>query len=229
MKNTVRNFLMLFFALSIVSACKKKEDPTPPAPPEPAGVKFVHAAPPTNFGSLDLYVNNVKFNTSPFAYTQHLPDTNYRFFNPNAINVRITPAGFATSNIYQNDIGLAAGTKYTLFIHDTLSLKITTITDNLTPPAPGKAHVRFAHMAQDLQGVRLDVGTTTVANNISYPNASQFFPIDAANNQTIRVMLANAEFARLENINLIQGKIYTFWLGGKTFPPSLSLNQILHN
>jgi hypothetical protein len=79
------------------------------------------------------------------------------------------------------DAGVPAGGAVTIgavVTRDGLAAQV--YDDDLTPPAAGQALVRFIHAVPDQQPVDIAVaGGATIAPDVSYPNATEYLPVEA--------------------------------------------------
>ncbi|MBU0984572.1 MAG: DUF4397 domain-containing protein, partial [candidate division Zixibacteria bacterium] len=115
---------------------------------------------------------------------------------------------------------LAPNTVYSVFAVDSLS-KITVLVtqDDLTPPAAGKAHVRFIHLSPDAPAVDVALaGGAAVFPNVAFTQYTAFTPLDAGTyNLEVRLAGQSAVVLPLPGITLENGKIYTVFAKGFAF------------
>ena len=191
------------------TSCDKDEVVVPPA--DLSNVLVVHASP--NAPGVDLLVDDQKVNSSALVYPTN---TGYLSVNAGTRNVKVNVAGTSTTVINANLPFLKDG-NYSLFAVDSVS-KISAIllSDDLTAPASGKAHVRFVHLSPDAPAVDVAVtGGGVVFNNISFKNGTSFTPLDAGTyNLEVRVAGTSTVALPLPGIALSAGKIYTVFAKG---------------
>ena len=90
------------------------------------------------------------------------------------------------------------------------------LTDDLTAPASGKAHVRFVHLSPNAPAVDIAVtGGAVVFPNNSFKGSTAFAPLDAGTyDLEVRVAGTNTVALPLPGIVLEAGKIYTVFAKG---------------
>ena len=118
---------------------------------------------------------------------------------------------------------LEADRNYSVFAIDSVSkIKAALVSDNLSVPAAGKAHVRFFHFSANAPAVDIAVTGGPVlfpnrlfndqSTNAAYVN---FTPVDAGTyNLEVRAAGTNTVVLALPNITLTAGKIYTVFAKG---------------
>jgi hypothetical protein len=199
-----------------------------------ARVMVVHASP--NGPAVDVRVNNA------VALTNLVYPSNsaYTAVNAGSTNLKVSPTG-TTNYVIDADVNLNGNTNYSVFAIDSVSrIKAAVVSDNLTAPAAGKAHVRFFHFSPNAPAVDIAVAGGPVlfssrsfndqGNNASFGN---FTAVDAGN-YTLEVRAAGTMPAILTipNVSLTSGKIYTVFakgfLGG-TGTQALGAQVIMNN
>jgi hypothetical protein len=256
-------------------SCKDTEYPTP-VPATAAStltsrVLFVNAAPST---TLNFFASNVPAGTN----VANGAGTPYYTVPVGPLQLRAKAATgaiggvLASSDILfragatnQNNFTTVAGTNYTFFVTDTLNRPKATgigatdpggprflnVTDNLTAPAAGNAHIRFFHLSPNAPAVWVNVLRTGVTSPItSFTNRSyralstgsgatlvnffNFTPITAGTyNIEVRTGSATGPVAfTVPNIALADGKIYTLFARGllrATGSDALGASIVAHN
>ena len=88
--------------------------------------------------------------------------------------------------------------------------------DDLTPPASGKAHVRFLHASPDAPTVDITLTDGTVVfDDYAFKQASPFTPLDAGTyDLQVRTADGSQVVLDLPGIALESGKIYTVFARG---------------
>ena len=231
--------------LVLFSSCSKSDDGI-----ISGNAKLTVTYASTNGQAIDVYVDDAKITPAPLSFgtTTGLAGNPYLTVDAGTRNVRISPNG--TVNYVQGAIPFETDGTYSIFVLDTLSatstLKGLILTDNLTSPAAGKAHIRFLHLSPDADTIDVDfakVGdTTALAGKIYYgratsfdPALSMFQPINAGVYH-VNILKAGTESPVLASLpyTFEAGKIYTVYASGlksATAGSPLALNSrvILHN
>jgi len=209
----VRSGLGMLVAIGMLTGCSSNNDSNPLRPSAPAGqglVKVVHASP--DAPAVDLLVDNalVRSNLAFAASTGYLP------VNEGTRNVKINVTGTSTTVI---DAGLpvSADGAYTVFAVDSVAnISAVVLTDDLTAPAAGNAHVRFVHLSPNAPAV--DVGVTgggVVFANRSFKQSTPFSPLPAGTyNLEVRLAGTGTVVLPLPGVTLEAGKIYTVFAKG---------------
>jgi hypothetical protein len=202
-------------ALGLVSAlalssCDNSATGNPFAPTLKARIMAVHASP--NAPAVDLLVDNVVAGTG-LAFPGN---TAYLNVNAGTRNLKINVTGTSTT-VINADLPVAAGSSYTVFAADSVSkIAPVVLTDDLTAPASGKAHVRFVHLSPNAPAVDVAVtsGPVLFANK-SFKGYSAFTPVDAGTyNLEVRLAGTSTVVLPLPGITLAAGKIYTVFAKG---------------
>ncbi len=209
MKKQFLSFTSVALLLSLVmlSSCKKDEEATK----NYANVLVTHASP--DAPGVDLLISDAKQNTSALNYPLN---TGYLQVEAGTRNIKVNVAGTPTS-VINKDLTLEKDKNYSVFAIDSVSkLSALVLTDDLTAPASGKAHIRFIHLAPNSPQVDFSVlGGSVDFTNKSFKDYTAFTPVDAGT-YTISVEFTQTQsfFAALPGINLQAGKIYTVFTKG---------------
>lgn len=245
-----------FVTMAMVS-CKDTEYPTPvpatAASTLAARVLFVNAAPST---TLNFFTNNVPAGTNVALGGS----TTYNSVPVGPLQLRAKGASgdiggilgssdvlFRAGATNQTNFTAVSGLNYTFFVTDSLNRARSTVaggtdpggprflsvTDNLTAPAAGNAHIRFFHLSPNAPPVWVNVlraGVITapvVTLNRSYRavstgsgatmvNFANFTPITAGTyNIEVRTGSATGPVAlSVPGVALADGKIYTIFARG---------------
>jgi Domain of unknown function (DUF4397) len=256
MKNLLVRFSSLLVAGLLFASCTREDTPNP------AKILFAHASPalfylgPNNFApitgpTVDIIKDN-RFVTIPstgIPYGQPLITTYYDAVPGNNV-LRIAPQ-YSNNNVYSRLVNLEAGKKYTAVALDFLpSLQILLTEDDLTPPAPGKAHLRFVHAIpqsilaalgaprKDTIDIRANgnvvFATRSFGDGLKNPSKNAFVPVDAGTySVTVTVAGIPVTIAGPLPLTLQEGKIYTVVarLNVAATPgvPSAGVTLIQHN
>jgi hypothetical protein len=107
---------------------------------------------------------------------------------------------------------------YSVFAVNTVAnIEPLLLTDDLTRPAAGKAHVRFVHLSPNAPAVDIAVagGGPVVFGNKAFKDYTPFTPLPAASyDLEVRLAGTNTVVLPLPGIKLEAGKIYTVFAKG---------------
>ncbi len=212
MKRPLRTALTMILAVSAfaLAGCSDDND-NPAAPGTPAArVNVVHASP--NAPAVDLLVDGA-VKGSGLAFPNN---TGYLDVPAGARNVKVNVSGTSTTAI-NADLTLSSAASYSVFAVDSVSkIAPLVLTDDLTAPAAGKAHVRFVHLSPNAPAV--DVGVTggaVVFGNKTFKQFTAFTPLDAGTyDLEVRLAGTGTVVLPLPGITLQAGKIYTVFARG---------------
>jgi hypothetical protein len=213
MKKIIGNVFSVLTVLLVFTACNKDNDENNM---ERSQLMIVHASP--NAPNVDVRINN-NVALRDVAYPNN---SNYTSVNSGSTNIKISPVG-TTTFVIDATVNLETNKSYSVFAVDSVNkIKATVVSDDLTAPASGKAHVRFFHFSANAPAVDIAVtgGPVLFSNrtfNDQAMNASlaNFTPLDAATyNLEVRVAGTNTVVLALPNISLTAGKIYTVFAKG---------------
>ncbi len=218
-----RKMMVPLLALGLFSSCDKDDDDIA----APAKLSATHASPGSP--AVDIYVDGTKATSTQLSYpnTTGVAGNPYLEVNSGVRNVKVSPNG--TLNVIDANLSLDPGKAYSVFAYDVLgsgtTLRALLLTDDLTAPATGKAHIRFLHLSPDAPAVNIELVMTGSAainlNNIPYvgpsPNAttlSAFTPVDAGA-YTVNVRASGTTAVVLSvPLTFTAGKIYTVYARG---------------
>jgi hypothetical protein len=197
----------LFISLVMLSSCKKDEEVTKSY----AKVLVTHASP--NAPGVDLLVDNSKQNTAALSYPSN---TGYLQVEAGTRNIKVNVSGTSTT-VINADLALSKDQNYSVFAIDSVSkISVLVLTDDLTAPASGKAHVRFVHLSPNAPAVDVALtGGAVVFGNKAFKDYTAFTPLDAGTyNLEVRVAGTSTVALPLPGITLQAGKIYTVFAKG---------------
>ncbi len=198
---------VLMSSVVLFTSCKKDEDVH-----EHANVMVVHASP--DAPGVDLLVDDVKKNSAALNFPNN---TGYLELEPGTRNLKVNVAGTSTT-VINADVPFTKDMSYSVFAVDSVSvISAIVLTDDLTAPAAGKAHVRFVHLSPDAPAVDVAVASsgTVVFGNKAFKEYTAFTPLDAgAYNLDVRVAGTTTVALVLPTITLEAGKIYTVFAKG---------------
>jgi len=197
----------LFISLVMLSSCKKDEEVTKSY----AKVLVTHASP--NAPGVDLLVDNSKQNTAALNFPSN---TGYLQVEAGTRNIKVNVSGTSTT-VINADLALSKDQNYSVFAIDSVSkISALVLTDDLTAPASGKAHVRFVHLSPNAPAVDVAVtGGAVVFGNKAFKDYTAFTPLDVGTyNLEVRVAGTSTVALPLPGITLQAGKIYTVFAKG---------------
>ena len=201
--------LGLVAALAL-SSCSKDDKSNPVAPAPQAHVMVVHASP--NAPGVDLLVDgSVAGSNLTFPNS-----TAYLGVSGGTHNVKVNVTGTSTT-VINADLPFTAGSDYSVFACDSVSrIGALVLTDDLTAPATGKAHVRFIHLSPNAPAVDVAVtGGPVLFANKSFKGYSAFTPVTAGTyNLEVRLAGTSTVVLPLPGVTLTAGKIYTVFAKG---------------
>jgi hypothetical protein len=225
MKKVLMSLLLAATVATTITSCEKDDEPVVVVPGN-AKVMVVHASP--DAPGVDLLVDNAKQNTAALAFTQN---TSYLTVKEGARNIKVNAAGTTTS-VINKDVTFDKDKTYTLFAANTLAnIEPILLTDDLTAPAAGKAHVRFVHLSPDAPAVDIAVtGGAAVFPNVAFKGSTAFKPLDAGT-VSLEARLAGTSTVALPvgNVTLVGGKIYTVYARGILANGTLDVSIIANN
>jgi hypothetical protein len=213
MKRMLFQSLGIMVMMGVLTSCSKEDDVMAPAT---ARVMVVHASP--NAPAVDLRVNNAVA-LSNVAYPAN---SNYSSIGAGSTNIKVSPTG-TTNYVIDATVDLKSNMNYSVFAIDSVAkIKAAVVTDDLTAPAAGKAHVRFFHFSPNAPAVDIAVtgGPVVFSNRMFNDQATNnalqnFTPLDAGTyNLEVRLAGTNTVVLSLPNVMLTAGKIYTVFAKG---------------
>jgi hypothetical protein len=193
------------------SGCSEDDDKNPVAPALSASVMTIHASP--DAPEVDLLVDNAIAKTA-LAYPAN---TGYLSVTAGSHNIKVNVTG-TSDTVINTDLSLTGGMSYSVFAVDSVAvISALVLTDDLTAPAAGKAHVRFVHLSPNAPAVdiALQGGGPVVFGNKAFKEYTAFTPLDAGT-YDLEVRLAGTTdvVLPLSGITLQAGKIYTVFAKG---------------
>lgn len=205
--------VLLLASLVFVTSCKDDEEQmVTPTPTNYSNILVVHASP--DAPGVDLLIDGSKQNTAALNFPDN---TSYIKKESGTRNIKVNVSGTTTTVINAN-LTAEANKNYSVFAVDSVSkISAVVLTDDLTAPAAGKAHVRFVHLSPDAPAVDVAVASTgaVVFGNKSFKEATAFTPLDAGDyNLDVRVAGTSTVALTLPTITLQAGKIYTVFAKG---------------
>lgn len=205
--------LALALALSVAltaSGCGSDNNSNPVAPVQQARVMAVHASP--DAPAVDLLVDGAVAG-SALAYPNN---TGYLTVNAGTRNVKVNVAG-STTTVIDANLPVVGGVNYSVFATGAVaSIGALVVTDDLTTPATGKAHVRFIHLSPDAPAVDVAVtGGPVLFADKTFQQYTAFTPVNAGTyDLEVRLAGTSTVVLPLPGIALTAGKIYTVFAKG---------------
>jgi Domain of unknown function (DUF4397) len=192
------------------TGCSDDDDSNPVAPASSASVMAVHASP--DAPAVDLLVDNVIAGTG-LAFPNN---TGYLTVSAGSHNIKVNVTGTSTT-VINADVAVTGGMNYSVFAIDSVAaISAIVLTDDLTTPAAGKAHVRFIHLSPNAPAVDVAVqGGPVVFANKAFTEYTAFTPLDAGTyDLEVRLAGTSTVVLPLNGIALQAGKIYTVFARG---------------
>lgn len=202
--------MILLFTLSGVMGCNNNDNPASPSPNADARVMAIHASP--DAPGVDLYVDGTKVGSN-LTFPNN---TSYLSVNAGSRSIAVKVAGTMTT-VLNATLPLTANTHYSVFAVDSVAkLSALVLTDDLTPPVAGKAHLRFIHLSPNAPAVDIAVtGGAVLIPDKSFKEYTAFTPLNAGTyDLEVRVAGTSTVVLSLPGINLTAGKIYTVFARG---------------
>lgn len=179
--------------------------------PATARVMVTHASP--DAPGVDLLVDGIVVNSQALEFPDN---TGYLMVNSGTRNFMVNASG-TSFTVIDETMTIGADMNYSIFAIDELSdIRAMVLQDDLSDPAAGKAHVRFAHLSPDAPAVDITLTDGTVIfGNIAFGEHVDFTPLDAGMyDLQVRVAGTNTVALELPGINLMDGMIYTVFAKG---------------
>jgi len=203
--------VLAVLAVVSLAGCGEDSNSNPVAPaPASARVMAVHASP--DAPAVDLLVDGVVAGTG-LAFPNN---TSYLSVPAGTRNVKVNVAGTTTTVIDAN-LPVSAGGNYSVFANGPVSsIGALVVADDLTPPAAGKAHVRFVHLSPDAPAVDVAVtGGPVLFADRAFQQYTAFTPVDAGTyNLEVRPAGTGTVALAIPGVTLQAGKIYTVFAKG---------------
>jgi hypothetical protein len=203
--------LLLLLAMSIsVTACNDDEATTNPPTQETARVQVVHASP--NAPAVDILVDGTVVQSS-LVFPNNTP---YLSTTAGTRNIKVRVSGTTTIAIDAN-VPFSANSSNSIFAVDSVSkISALVVTDDLTAPATGKAHIRFIHLSPNAPAVDVALqGGSVVFSNKTFKTFTPFTPLDAGTyDLEVRLAGTNTVVLSLNAVVLKAGEIYTVFARG---------------
>jgi hypothetical protein len=183
-----------------------------------ANVRVIHASP--DAPAVDVFVNDgLAFSNLGFTGI-----TGYAGLPAATYDIKVTPFGDPSTVVIEADLGLMAGTDYSVLAVNTLANiePLVLIGDNTLDP--DAARVRFVHASPDAPAVDIAVaGGPVLFSNIAFTEVGDYLSVPGGS-YDLEVRLAGQDTVVLDlpGIALMDGTVYTvFAMGFASGEPSL--------
>ena len=218
-------FVIVFLAMPFISSCGKKSNVGPSSNIQ---YQIINLSP--DLGSVDLYINFNKVNTSSYFYP-----TASGYFSLTSIDTpfqirpgaTITPGTVPPSvNIFNLDNILKPNTKYTLMIVGFNALdsldKIFTVDTTTVQPVLGRGELRFINASPSSTGLDLAANgyTNPMFSNVPYKQVTSYVQLPAGT-YSFQIYSHGSTIAlqNPESVTIQDGRLYTLYcygLAGRT-------------
>lgn len=198
--------VLAMIAIFTLASCKKDKENLP----DIAAVSVVNAA--AGSPALNVFIDGNKIDNETFAFGK----------NSNYLNAYTGEREFAffegTTKKATGKFDLKKGKIYSLFLAGAWpQTELVLLSDSLTMPANGKAHVRFVNMGKDAGLLKLGLTNgSTLINQTAYKAGSDFIAVNGNQPYTfvIRSQTTPTDTVSIAPINLEAGHNYTIWAKG---------------
>lgn len=174
-------------------------------------VRVIHASPDTP--AVDIFVDGQKA-LSALAFPQATPYLSLPA-GPHDVSVFVSPSDGTGSPALRATLTIETGRAYTVVATGRLgdgSLTLLPLTDGTTPPAAGKAHVRFVHASPDAPSVDIAVRDASVklVSSVPFRGVSPYIAVDPGT-YDLDVLVAGTSNVALsvDGVRLNAGTVYT--------------------
>jgi len=174
-------------------------------------VNVTHASP--DAPGVDLLVDGIVVNSQALEFPDN---TGYLMVNSGTRNFKVNASG-TSFTVINETMTIGADMNYSIFAIDELSdIRALVLQDDLSSPAAGKAHVRFAHLSPDAPAVDITLTNGAVIfGNVAFGEHVDFTPLDAGMyDLEVRVAGTNTVALELPGVSLSDGAIYTVFAKG---------------
>lgn len=173
-------------------------------------VQFVHASPDAPGVDIRLGWRNV-------AKDLNFPNnTRCTLALSGERRVQVNVAGTSTT-VIDATVPFESGTNYSVFaVNEVASLEPLVLTDDLSAPEEGFAHVRFIHLSPDAPAVDVALqGGAVVFGDYAFKEYTAFTPLPAGTHDLeVRLAGTSTVVLPLPGVTVEDGKIYTVFAKG---------------
>lgn len=206
----VNKIFISILAMFLVFTFGCDDDDNPNTPQNQSNVLVVHASP--NAPAVDLLVDNTTVGSN-LGFPNY---TNYLSLDAGTRNIKVNVTG-TSATVIDADVNFEADRYYSIFAIDSVSnISALVLTDDLTAPAAGNAHVRFIHLSPNAPAVDITLTDGTVVfGSKSFKDFTDFTPLSAGTyDLQVRAAGTSTVVLNLPGIMLQEGKIYTIFAKG---------------
>lgn len=193
-----------------------------------AMIRVVHASP--DAPAVDVYLNGQR----AIANLKFTEGTTYAAVPAGSYRVQVFPAGTGPNGtaVISATLDLKGGTAYTVAaVNVVAKIEPIVLTDDLTAPAAGKAHIRVVHASPDAPAVDVAVKGGPVAfRNAAFKAATAYAPLDAGTYQfEVRPAGTTQAVLTTDPTPLAAGRIYTVFAMGQVANNTLKAVAFVDN
>lgn len=242
----MKRILFAIFAASVfLASCNKNDlnqaDIYREKVPGTALVRFVHSytaltptlATPANGPVVDFYINNVKMNATPLAYTNFYPNTSgggafaeapSGVVNIKAVLNRPTGGGLASDTIANGNFTLGPNVSHSIILVDTMpnptpfNPTLMVVQEAVSIPAYGKFKMRLMNLVatNELYEVYNSTTATVLTGPIAFKNFSEWIELPASGvSQTYQLRVVGSTTAIATTTTALTNlRSYTLWARG---------------
>jgi len=203
--------LLLATAACTFSSCSKDENSVAAI----SGLSVVNVSP--TLATYNVYLNSTKVSTAALPFTGSI---NYFQITPGINSVKFTTAS-STESVLTKSINLEADKAYSLYLVDKADkLDGFLVSDDLTVATADKAAIRFINLSPDAGTLTLNqISGSSLSTDQAYKGVSAFSNTEAKTySLQIQDKATGTVLAKLENVTLTAGKIYTIIAAGLVAP-----------
>ncbi len=218
----MKRFLLagLSAVVLLASSCVKPKN----TPTGDAHIRFVNAV--VGSPSQDVYINSVLVSSGKIPYGTQTPYMTYTA----GISQIVFVDGITHISQAAEDYGSDIGDYATFYFYGNMqgTLSAGGIKDNMTPPATGKARVRFINLDYNLTNamVMAVVGGSNLFTSLQFATASTYYEVDPGTK--FQASATGVTTSPVLDFGLKAGKIYTIWMSGPS-ATEIYGNAILQN
>jgi hypothetical protein len=219
MKKLINGMCGIMLSATFFTACTPIDDSII----KEAKINIIHASP--DAPSLDVLIDDVKKQTG-LSFDKN---TGYSNIATGTRNLKLNTSGTSNSVLFKG-LTINEDENYTIIAANKLgNIEAMVVPDDLTPPAAGKAHIRFAHLSPDAPTVDVLNNGNTIFSAYSFKNISAFRSVDAgALTLNVKVTGTTQQVLSIP-LSLVDGKIYTLYAKGLASNGTLGTTLIANN
>lgn len=209
----------LFSALLFLNSCVKDNDSYMyDSPGSFVGLAVFNAIP--NSTAVNLLVDRDRLNMTneKLPFGGYIPHRNV-YPGEKTITVENQNSKGESQRVMQN-VSLASGNIYSLFLYDENGIKSILTKDNIVSPRNGYAKIRLANMVKDAPALTMWSGNPvqTVYADVPFKTVTEFVEVKAGEPMTFKIIptntKANLPEIILKDFSLENKAIYTFMVKG---------------